>query len=128
MLKQNSGDKTCLAIVSAMATGTLPNEFYDSFPEIRPPYNMAHVAEYFKKHDLITGIGFPVLEVQGSDVSSVFSLSKIPAIIIVKRTEQEDHAIYWDGEKVFDPDPLTKNGRPLNSYDVKFVFTIIKTK
>jgi hypothetical protein len=44
-----------------------------------------------------------------------------PALVYVKseRTKNDLHAIYWDGEKIYDPNPFVKHGRPLSEYKIE---------
>ncbi len=45
-----------------------------------------------------------------------------------ERIPDTTHAIYWDSEKIYDPDPLVKIFKPLSDYDILAWIPIIKLK
>ena len=59
-----------------------------------------------------------------------FSVEDYPAYVVVKskRFKQTMHAVYWDGEKILDPNPeIKKNGLPIEQYEIISWFPIIRS-
>ena len=66
---------------------------------------------------------YPMSELSDSsnaEISIKISPEDGPALVNVESERHKDglHAIYWDGESVYDPNPYTKDGRPLSSYKI----------
>ena len=45
---------------------------------------------------------------------------------VVAYSDLGGHALYWDGSQICDPDPDTKNGKPINEYKVQLWVPIYK--
>jgi len=130
-LKQNSGDKRCLAIVAAMAFNTTPEDF-ELFCLHEPPYSEWEFAHYAFKKQAICGFGFDIQQQKdfndNFNMTVTINLKEIPCFIAVESEAGEPmgHAIYWDTKQVWDPNPMTPNGRSLDSYKIKRIYPIIK--
>jgi len=124
---------SCVACVAAMATGTTVEEFRKFIGDKDPPYSDSDCYKFMLTHGYAVGIGF-----ENEDHATIwpfdklvieFEAKKFPAYLVVEsmRFKGADHAIYWDGEKVHDPNPdLKENGLPLQFYRIKSWFPIVK--
>lgn len=142
MLKQNSGDKACVAVVAAMAFETSVAHFKHVIQK-EPPYTDLDFMKYAFENNSIMGFGiseqFFIKEIDVTDseskvkpeilgvkrdvhpetiVSIKFQLKDFPAYVVVKAelNDELEHAVYWDGNTVWDPNPTSKNNRPLSDY------------
>ena len=131
-IKQGLNSDDCVACVAAMATGTSVEKF-KGLMEHEGPYTDFEFYCYLLGHGFIVGIGFdssgrkdfdPMEELMATEVELVGR----PAYIVVTSETREEpgarHVIYWDGEKIFDPNPLAEDGRPMGSYVIWMVFPI----
>ncbi len=154
MFKQNSGDKSCVAVVAAMAFGGRPKDFTKTVKH-EPPYSDLEFSRYALSRGASCVFGvtsknfFEALNVSDSvsegeefitkeaDPEKVggnticrfeFRLQDFEAYIVVEGelNGESEHAIYWDGKQIWDPNPMTKNGRPLGSYKIKRYYPIFK--
>lgn len=149
-MKQNSGDNRCIAIVTAMATNQ-PPELFEKWCNHKPPYSEIEMAQYLALNGYAINFGldenyfYKKINVADSlnkedelvfqnfylspehTFTLTFQLKDFPAIFIVKG-KYGTHAIYWDKEKVYDPDPNTPDGRDLNSYHILKYFPIFTIK
>lgn len=146
----NSGSNMCVAVTAAMAFDSTPEKFM-LFTDGVPPYSDLDFVRYALKEGYICGFGIPrdafvkkidvgdsgdkfdTLEVQReltpeSVIEIKFKLKDYPAYIVVEGANgsEMEHAIYWDGNQVFDPDPMIENGRPLSEYKILRYFPIMK--
>jgi len=147
-MKQNSGDKRCVAIVTALATKRPVKDFED-WCNHKPPYSELEMATFLFMNGLACNLGlgkdyfYSEIDVSDSEgkeillspkfeltaeheVTISFKIKDIPAIFIVESGSDETHALYWDGEMLYDPNPMTPNGRPFSSYKILKYFPIIK--
>lgn len=153
-MKQNSGDNRCVAIVAALATNTPVQEF-EKFANHEPPYNEYELAHFLFQKGFACNLGFgpEFFQEQSIDVGDSenpedkmyiskydltpdtvmdlrFQVKDYPAFLVVKPEGKDaggiDHVIYWDGEMIHDPNPMTPNGRPFMSYKILKYFPIIK--
>jgi len=130
-MKQIFGDQKCVACVGAVATGTTVKEFED-FTEGGPPYSDVDLYKYLLHKGYVLGGGFSNLSAakinESTMLKSEYQMRNNPCYLIVKSETQTEllHAMYWDGRKVHDPNPKTKDGRSLESYEIKHVFQISK--
>lgn len=147
--KQNSNDNRCLAVVAAMVTESKNQFVMDNyFFGERPPYSVKQFCEFLFKKGLVCGVGFDGKEfVEKIDVSDSLNpeetLDKVVidentivnfklrvgshrAVFIVEGDIKDvEHAIYWDGKQVYDPNPMSANDRPLNSYKILMYYPIL---
>lgn len=127
---KQSNSMECLACVAAMATRTTPNDFVDflkrEFPgeEIKPPYHDKYFQRYLLEFNMIVGVGLGHIDyVKNSDNEylgfAAYPLHRSAALISVRLdNEAIEHALFWDGKKIWDPDPNTEDGRDPLSYNI----------
>jgi len=151
-MKQNSGDQRCIAIVAALATASMPSEF-ENFIKSDPPYSEHQFSEFLFSKGLACSLGFgrelfyddlnvtdslkeEVLPVakqplnKDTEITMTYKIGDYPALFIVEAEvdNEKNHAIYWNGERVFDPNPMTPNNRSLSSYKILNYFPIINLR
>lgn len=151
-MKQNSGSLNCIEIVANMAAGASPGEFKLLMGGRSGPYSDHDFARFmFAKGYMIT-VGVPgesiqpMIDVSDSDVDELipsgksvcagteifikFKIGDFPAFIVVEaETDPEkEHAIYWDGQMIHDPNPMSRNNRPFSEYRIKRFYPIIKDR
>jgi len=121
-MKQHPKSRDCIAICAAMAVGSDLKELHKTIGK-QEEYSDSDIYMYFLYHGYYAGAIFEVKH----DVVKTNSSFKVkvspqdgPALVYVKseRTKHDLHAIYWDGEQVYDPNPFTKHGRALSSYKI----------
>lgn len=100
--------------------------------KFKPPYYDLHFYKYLLRHKYLVGIGFQndgkKLN-KDDDMRIELPIKSLPAYVVVKsqRYENITHAVYWDGEKILDPNPeIEGDGLPLNQYEVISWFPIVK--
>ena len=143
MIKQNSGDQNCIAVVAAMAFSQPLNGLKEYIGH-EPPYTDVEFMQYGLKHNFLVGLG----GVSGEKVKSAgefingesglvdvsdseskiedltinyninLRLGNTEAFVVVKNSKGKEHAIYWNGENVLDPDPMSGTSKGLMSYDI----------
>lgn len=123
-LKQARGDKRCVSFTAAMATGTTPEQFErfvsglpDPHRRSEPPYEDIHVYSYLLSLGYLCGLGFVQPEQTDGVIRMQYDVRSHPAYLVVQGPSCE-HAIYWDGNKIYDPNPDTKNGMDPSSYKI----------
>ena len=132
-LKQISGDKRCVSFVAAMATGTTPEEFerfvsnMKGYGRSEPPYEDIHVYSYLLSKGMLCGLGFVEQQPKDGAFRIKYDVMDHPAYLVVEG-HGTDHAIYWDGCHIFDPDPTTRNGRSPTDYKIKLWVPIYKVE
>ena len=133
-LKQISGDKRCVSVTAAMATGTTPEEFEafvaampTAFARSEPPYEDIHVYSYLLSKGLLCGLGFVAQQPKDGAFRLKYDVMDHPAYLVVEG-HGTDHAIYWDGSHIFDPDPTTRNGRSPTDYKIKLWVPIYRVE
>lgn len=123
---------SCVACVACMATGTKLSEFRKFFGDKKPPYSDLDCAKYLIEHGYWMGIGFNNSHgtLSPDDVIQInLPLRVLPAYVVVKshRFPGMPHSVYWDGEKIFDSNPLVEgDGLPLEDYEVIYWMPIYK--
>ena len=118
-IKQVLGDKKCTACVAAMATDTTVAEFEDfmqelqsiySFVSTEPPYGDIELNLYLMRYGLKLGSTHCSADINLSCATSITVKSEnYPGI---------NHAIYWNGKQVYDPNPKVLDGRPPTDYKI----------
>lgn len=55
-----------------------------------------------------------------NEINVVWPVNDRPALLVVQseRFDGKLHAVFWDGEKVFDPNPLVEKPREISSYKI----------
>lgn len=115
-----------------MAFGCSVEEFENYCAERYEKLSKRMFIEFGLHKGFITG--FSVLQRPKIMFNKIFASVQdymlMPALIIVesKYNKGIEHAIYWDGAMVLDPDPATEDGSPLKSYRIKEWFTIFNFK
>ncbi len=129
-LKQEPGSHNCVAIVAAMATGCLPEDFEKRIPH-DPPYCDMELFVFL--WELGYGLVFGFAEIQDFDPLNTtlrieLNLRDFMAYIAVKSKTNNDltHAILWDGKQIYDPNPLVQHGLSLNEYEVIKIYPFTK--
>ena len=130
-LKQVKGDFRCVSFVAAMATGTTPEEFeafaaaMPQWSKNEPPYEDIHFYSYLLSKGFLCGLGFSDKTPEGGLIRIDYDVRKNPAYVVAY-SDLGGHALYWDGSQICDPDPDTKNGKPINEYKVQLWVPIYK--
>lgn len=150
-IKQNSGDNKCVAVCAAMAFDSTV-EAFQILTDGKPPFTELDFCRYAFREGYICGVGIGEEQfctaIDVTDSSSIvrpeiiynqnevtldtkvkieFKLKDFPALVIVKSEDGlSEHAIYWDGKQVWDPNPMVQNGRDLNKYKILTWYPIIK--
>lgn len=146
-MKQNSGDRKCIAVCAAMAFDSTIKEFEDFINE-GAPYSELDFARFALMKNKICGMGIneqyfhqfihvddsegeEIIETQkpidGNTIITIkFQIKDYPALIIVKSENDEtlEHAVYWDGSQIWDPNPNVRNGRPFSEYQILRIYPI----
>lgn len=148
-MKQNSGDKRCVAVVVGMLLKEDP-KLFEAWCNHPAPYSELEMSRYLFDHGYFSGLGinreyfYDIIDVSDSSepndvifrrkfdltpdtvIDMSFQLKDYPAVFIVDSGDGETHAIFWDNraQMIFDPNPLTQNGRDLNSYLIISYFPI----
>jgi hypothetical protein len=129
-LKQELGSNNCVAIVAAMATGCLPEDFEKRISH-DPPYHDMELFVFL--WELGYGLVFGFAGIQDFNPLNYtlridIDLKDYMAYIAVKSETNDDltHAILWDGKQIYDPNPQIQNGRGLNEYEVIKIYPFTK--
>ena len=131
VLKQEKGDSNCTGVTAAMA-------FNCSIPEVKefmghePPYSTIEFVQFAMSKGYSVGIGAGdkeglKLENDTDNLVIEIPVKGQPAFVVVNSFyfPGKTHAIYWDGDKVYDPCPCVKDHLPLSSYEVRMFMPII---
>ena len=136
-MKQITGSKNCVAIVACMATGCKPYDV-DVFLNKNTSEEGITDLEFYKfmmHKGYVIGIGIEGLWSEGLNIpngkailSLKYRVNKHPAYLIVQSETNPEyaHAIYWDGDKIWDPNPSAKDGRDIGEYEIFRFFPIIR--
>lgn len=125
-------DTECVACVAAMATNTSVEEFKKFVGKDKPPYHDLHFYKYLLKHEYSVGVGFKGNGEKFDEDNKLrieFPLKDFPAYVVVKskRFRGVEHAVYWNGKKILDPNPKIKeDGLSLKEYEIISWFPIVK--
>ena len=130
---KQKGKTECVACVACMATNTRLVDFERFFFTKGPPFSDSDFYRYLLAHGLAVGIGFENKDGQKfspeDKIRIEFSLKDFPAYVVVKsmRFKGMTHVVYWDGEKILDPNPnIKEDGLPLEKYEIISWFPIVK--
>ena len=127
-MKQEYGSKNCIAVAAAMAFESSIQEF-ELFCASKEPYSVRRFIEFGLLKKYLTGFYcFENPKVYFGKIVETVDISKMAALVIVKSEYQEGetHACYWNGEKLFDPNPGKPDGRPLKEYEIQEWYPIFK--
>ncbi len=124
-------DGSCTVCVLAMATGeTLEAvyEFLNDGRQVGDPVCMAEAAMFLMSRGLVLGAGFGVKSkrFQISD-ELAHNLKGWPAFVVVSsgcENEYWQHAIYYDGRYLRDPDPFKGATSKWEDYEVQLIFPL----
>lgn len=132
-MKQREGSSDCYAIVACMITKQPLSKFKWLYGT--PPYLDPQFFHFLLLNGWMVGLGYEVaiekkyVTIESSDSFTFdWELEGNKAAIITQSETKPDarHVIYWDGEKIWDPNPQTPDGRDLNSYQVDTIWPITK--
>ncbi|MCP4650292.1 MAG: hypothetical protein GY853_09485 [PVC group bacterium] len=118
-MKQNPGDNKCVAYVAAKITGVAVNEF-ESFANTDPPYTDGQLFKFLAMNNFVPMLCIPGgKRINGDDIFELeIKLENMKAVLITENKQGGSHLIYWDGEKVYDPDPMRGENTSLSSYRI----------
>ncbi len=129
---------SCVACVAAMITRTRPEDFVaflvNTLPgeKIQPPYSDLYLAAYLLQFQMILGVGAAHISRDEKKVligEIVFDCTEAPAYVAVKSEDPKfEHALYWDGQRIWDPNPNSKDGRDPLSYSIVGWWPILSTR
>lgn len=122
-MKQHPKSRNCIAVCAAMAVGSDLRELHRTIGK-KDEYSDLDIYQYLMAHGYYPGALFQVEHDKVKKNSSFkikVSPEDGPALVYVKseRSKHDLHAIYWDGEKIYDPNPFVKHGRPLSDYSIE---------
>lgn len=122
-LKQKPGSKNCVAIVAAMAFDCEVDEFERFAGECGEGYSDSDFVRFALSKKCLVGMPFsaPV----GDELTLRMSVYDTKAYVIVKG-ENGLHAVYWDGQYIYDPNPTNGDRRDLKDYKILFWYPILK--
>jgi len=128
-MKQKPGSHNCVAVVAAMATDSTPEEF-EEFIGSSPPYGDYDFYRFLLSKEYVVGVGVDIKEnpIQDGTINLWFEITAYPALVVVKSEtyKEKEHVIYWDGNRIYDPNPNVEDGRPLSDYEIHLWFPINK--
>lgn len=134
-MKQKKGSRNCVAVVACMATGCTIEEF-NSFVGHNGEKGIIDLEFYkFLLHKgFVVGLGIEsgwneklFIDEKTKIIHLEYNIYKYPAFLVVKSEAypENGHAVYWDGNKVWDPNPIVLDGLPLSNYTIYRWFPII---
>lgn len=133
IIKQVAGSKNCYSVAAAMALKLSVKEVEEELLPAIAPYSTSQISSLMIKHGLYLGAFFTVPGGIITDEKVKYTidvdLKELEAFIIVESETQntgQTHAIYWDGEKTYDPNPLVDYNRSLLSYKISQIIPICK--
>lgn len=135
---QMPGDKKCVAAVGAMITEQSIDDFVHIVGNSRHGYSMGDLQYYLLHRKYMLGIPMEVFNIMKFESDIVlhqgYALNKHECCMLVDGVEDKNgkkeydmgHLVYWDSEKIYDPDTKVEFGLPVKNYDVNFVIPINK--
>lgn len=129
-LKQKYGSKNCVAVVAAMAFDC-PVEEFEKFAEPTPEerYRETEFVRFALTKGFFVGVVFmqPDFTNGSRTMQTTMNASDAPAFVTVLSEYEANqyHAVYWDGQKIHDPDPRAINNK-LENYQVEAWYPILK--
>lgn len=132
MKQENNRD--CVAAVAAMATETTLAQFKFEVDEHSDGgYSDIDFIAYCARHGvLVGGMAYgPDDDLITEAVAQGYLKIMIDQPEYVgcqsERFPGKEHALYWDGKKVWDPNPDVLDGRPLPEYKINFWWPLLKS-
>ena len=129
MIKQDYGSKNCMAVV-ASAAFHIPIEEFESFcDDVQGPYSIKQFIRFGFSRGYFTGFYcFSYPKVHFEKIIEVVDIRIMPALVIVKSAynEEEQHAVYWDGINIMDPDPAVQGYKNPKDYEILAWYPIMK--
>ncbi len=126
-----SKDDSCLACVLAMIVGESEQYVLDWFQYIDTPYNDEDAFIFLAHHGFYLALYCKLLkgDISLNIVNVKMDLSNHAVYFIVEseRFKDKTHAIYWDGNKLYDPNKDTKKTK-IQEYDVIGFYPIMRTE
>ena len=105
----------CCAAVAAMLTGTSIKDFKKMFgPAPKNGYWNCNVLDYAEKHNIFLVDWYEKKSYRGR----LRKNQKAYVTVVSERYPEKTHAIYWDGNQIYDPHPEVEDGRDIRTYDV----------
>ena len=129
-LKQKYGSKNCVAVVAAMAFN-VPVEEFEQFADATPEgrYRESEFIGFALSKGFFVGVVFmqPDFTAGNKKLNIQMDVTDTPAFLTVlsEYEANEYHAVYWDGQKIHDPDPRAINNK-LENYQVEAWYPILK--
>ena len=134
-LKQLPGSVNCYAVAAAMAINISVEEVESELLPSIAPYSDIEIYKLMLNNGYYVGCIIEIKEenrkvLEPTDnIGFYCQLKNQEAFLVVEsetKPKPNTHTLYWDGKQIYDPNPLTENGRPLNSYKVINVLPINK--
>ena len=133
-IKQSKNSASCISCVACMATNTTVKEFKEFIkPRIRGPFPDLYLYSYLLSKGYTVGIGIDFRDGatffnKNTTIKFKLQLYESPAYLVVKshRVDKVLHAVYWDGEHIFDPNPYMPNNPDLSLYTILHWYPITK--
>ena len=128
-IKQVKGSSNCVAVTAANAFNSTVEEFESVIGECpEDGYGDLDFYRFALQKGYTVGAGYDVIGVDLNEraVNLFAVIKEVPAYVVVKSEtiEGKTHAVYFDGYKVYDPNPDVKELRELSSYVVLLFFPI----
>lgn len=134
-MKQSIDSTDCIAVVAAMITKKPLSDFKSQYnPDSQGCYSEKQLCDYLLHNGFgrVMGVGFHPenYKITGKNPKMLaeIKIKGQPAYVVVKSERQKEglHAVYWDGNKLWDPNPETEDGRKLSTYKILSWFPIQK--
>lgn len=131
-LKQKKGSVNCYAVVVAMLLELSIEEVETKLLPNVAPFSDIEIYKLLLNYGYVLGGGGIMLDpnIKYSDnyfFGYSFRLQNQKAFIIVKSQtlpEPNTHVIFWDGEKIFDPNPDVIDGVLLEDYNIIEIYLL----
>lgn len=127
-LKQKAGSKNCVAVVAAMAFN-VPVEEFENFIGLKEEgYTDADFAKFGLEKGFFIGVPFAFPDPKEKDLVCKINMHDAPAYVVVvsENIPGERHAVYWDGQNIWDPNPTAPDLRPVEEYKIILWYPIVK--
>jgi|GEM_PF-1640230 len=120
-MKQNYNSKNCLAIVAAMAFEEMVEyvQLFFRSDEVTEA-SVSDFIEYAKSKGRYVGHIFSRPKVYFNKIIQAYDINNNPALVIVtsRYNAENQHALYWNGSKIMDPDPGVPDGKSFSEYNI----------
>lgn len=129
MIKQDYGSKNCMAVVATIAFHIPIEEFESYCNDDAGPYSINQFVRFGISRGYFTGFYcFSNPKVHFGMIIEKFDIQTMPALAVVKSAynEGEQHAVYWDGKNIIDPDPAIQGYRNPKDYEILEWYPILK--